>query len=137
MIGSSGQVKHIRLRQSDKELALDTPVREQLLHPAQRQRPRRLDVVRPPARETLSPVLYDLFRHPFRVQEIERQPGVGLDGEPLGGGLHPVALPQALDLARELSLLGRIADVHDDAVAEDDVEGLVGELNGVAGNLGP
>jgi hypothetical protein len=70
---------------------------------------------------------------PSRWQEVEEwSEQVRLDGEAAVGGLDPVGLADAGDLRGELALAFRIAYMLDYRVAEDDIEGAVGEGKGAA-----
>ena len=55
-----------------------------------------------------------------------------LDGKPAIGGLHPIGAAYAGDFAGESALGRGIADVLDDGIAEDDVEGFIAEGQGAA-----
>ena len=66
----------------------------------------------------------------------ERGEQMLLDGKPAVGGLHPVGAADAGDFAGKSALAGGVADVLDDGIAEDDVEGFIaeGQAAAVAGH---
>jgi hypothetical protein len=84
--------------------------------------------------EAAHPTLLHWFGKPVQEKGDE----VGFDGEAAGGGLDEPGGGDAADFAGELLLGGAGAEVLDDGVAEDDVEGLIakGKPAGVGLDLG-
>jgi hypothetical protein len=125
-LGIVGPVEAVGLLEAEFMFDPDLAVGEEVGHFRSGQNPGAPDHVCPEG-HVLGPLSLEFLAFGFGHLLVEGLAGVGVDREMVAGGLDPVGVAEAADVSGKGALLGFVADMFDDGVAKDDVEGLVGE----------